>query len=269
MKTAAALLLLTLLAIPLALAAQQAGVTQQCAACHGSRGEGNPAMNAPRLAGQNAAYLERQLDAYANGARRNAVMEPIAKGLDAQQRREAAAHYASVNAPPAKASTAAPARGRTLAATGDEKLRVQACDNCHGPQGIGEPPVPYLAGQQQKYLLAALQEWKSGARSSDPSGQMPAIGHRLADADVNALARYFASLPPPAAGQLAANGPPRVTGATSGGGPRGTTSPQGVGIEEGSPTTGGSQGGGGAGGSNTGDPSGTRGAQQPPGGSPR
>src|SRR5262245_28713283 len=32
-----------------------------CTACHGSKAEGNQALNAPALAGQDAAYLERQL----------------------------------------------------------------------------------------------------------------------------------------------------------------------------------------------------------------
>jgi len=40
-----------------------------CAACHGSRGEGNAALQAPKLAGQSDWYLVRQLDKYLSGAR--------------------------------------------------------------------------------------------------------------------------------------------------------------------------------------------------------
>ncbi len=40
-----------------------------CAACHGQQGEGNLAMNAPRLAGQEAWYVKRQLSAYRDGLR--------------------------------------------------------------------------------------------------------------------------------------------------------------------------------------------------------
>ena len=40
-----------------------------CAACHGLKGEGNAALNAPRLAGQSDWYLVRQLANYAAGAR--------------------------------------------------------------------------------------------------------------------------------------------------------------------------------------------------------
>ena len=41
-----------------------------CVACHGAVGEGNAALNAPALAGQQAAYLERQLQPFqVRGAR--------------------------------------------------------------------------------------------------------------------------------------------------------------------------------------------------------
>ena len=36
-----------------------------CAACHGAQGEGNQMLNAPRLAGQGAWYIARQLDHFA------------------------------------------------------------------------------------------------------------------------------------------------------------------------------------------------------------
>jgi cytochrome c553 len=40
-----------------------------CAACHGSIGEGNEALGAPRLSGQSDWYLLRQIHAYRNGWR--------------------------------------------------------------------------------------------------------------------------------------------------------------------------------------------------------
>jgi len=41
----------------------------QCAACHGSAGEGNMELGAPRLSGQSDWYLLRQIDAYRSGWR--------------------------------------------------------------------------------------------------------------------------------------------------------------------------------------------------------
>ncbi|MDH5456151.1 MAG: c-type cytochrome, partial [Gammaproteobacteria bacterium] len=40
-----------------------------CATCHGQQGEGNLAMNAPRIAGQSAWYLKRQIMNYKRGVR--------------------------------------------------------------------------------------------------------------------------------------------------------------------------------------------------------
>jgi cytochrome c553 len=43
--------------------------------------------------------------------------------------------------------------GRQLAKFGDEEKGLQACDNCHGSDGAGEPPViPYVAGQFADYI---------------------------------------------------------------------------------------------------------------------
>jgi cytochrome c553 len=255
MKTFAALLLIALLAIPFEAFAQAPDVAA-CAGCHGSKGEGNAAMGAPRIAAQPADYLVRQLEAYADGRRRNAVMEPIAKGLEPVARRLIASHYASLDAgsqPSAKA--AASERARKLANLGDDALQVQGCVNCHGPDGIGQPPRnPYLAGQLSKYFQTAMAEWKSGVRNTDPASHMQLIAQRLGDADTRALAAYYASLPSPAPRLLEGRAPSVVGGAQ----PPATTgaaeTAKGVGVEQGAPTTGGGQGPGG-GGSTTGGPS--------------
>ena len=250
------------------------GVTA-CVACHGAQGEGNPAGGFPRLAGQPAFYLERQMDSFADGRRENAVMTPIAKAMNAGQRRDTSAWYASLkpaaasSASTGSAATAATAataastadkpnaaqqkRALALANHGDERLQVQACVNCHGPNGAGEAPAyPSLAGQHASYLTAAMAEWKSGVRKTDPSGQMPSIAKRLGDQDVAALSAYYAAQPPqsPAlhtnipAGSTAR---PAVAARADASGPRTTAPTQGVGTEQGSPLTGGNQGQGGGG----------------------
>jgi len=258
------------------------GVTA-CISCHGAQGEGNAAAGFPRLAGQPSFYLERQMSAFADGRRDNPVMSPIAKAMNAQQRRDSSAWYASVDpgkaggAPAsaaAKPDAARQKRALALANQGDDKLQVQACINCHGPNGAGEAPAyPYLAGQHTAYLTAAMAEWKSGARKTDPSGQMPAIAARLGDQDVAALAAFYAAqaVQAPAlrtniaAGSVAR---PAVAARADTSGPRATAAaPQGVGTEQGAPLTGGNQGQGGGGGAQgnqsqpTGQPAGS--SQEP------
>jgi|SRR5579871_592163 len=223
-----------------------------CSSCHGAHGEGNPSGGFPRLAGQSPEYLARQLTLYADG-RQQPVMSPIAKQLSPDQMRAAGAYYAGLSAAPAGPAKAPDraslSRGQTLAAVGDNGLRVQACGNCHGPQGIGEFPVyPYLAGQNSGYLVAALNAWKTGARKTDPSQQMNDLASHLSDRDIAAVAAYYAQQVPPAPTRsdnpalMAKRTPSGPTGGAS------ARAPAGVGTEGGAATTGGDQGPGGGGG---------------------
>jgi cytochrome c553 len=251
------------------------GVTA-CVACHGAQGEGNPAGGFPRIAGQSQYYLAKQLTAFAKETRNNPVMTPIAKAMSEQQMRDVSAYYASAEAPvtsPApgtassKPAAGAMERGRLLAGVGDESRHVQACANCHGPAGAGEAPsYPYLAGQHAGYLSAALTEWKGGARNTDASGQMPAIAKLLSDQDIAALAAFYSAQQPPApAGRMinvaaGSAARPAVAAAPDAAGPKtGEPAPmQGVGSEQGSPVTGGSQGIGGGGGGSGAGPTGSK-----------
>jgi cytochrome c553 len=238
-----------------------------CMSCHGAQGEGNAASNFPRIAGQPQAYLARQLRSYANGSRDNAVMGPIAKGLTPQQIDAVSAYYAALAAPSPKKPAPQAAdknrkRGEALASMGDEKIGVQGCANCHGPGGVGEPPnYPYLASQHMGYLNAALVEWKSGARKTDPSQQMNLIAKRLSDDDIAAVSSYYATqpAPPPAALRMNVPAGSAARPAAPGGGPSGQPSvpTQGIGTEQGAPTTGGGQGPGGGGGASGSGPSGS------------
>jgi cytochrome c553 len=239
-----------------------------CASCHGARGEGNPASNFPRIAGQGDGYLAKQLIAYADGSRVNPIMTPIAKAMNRQQIDAVALYYAALEAPSpstaaAKAQDKMQARGRTLANIGDESIGVQSCANCHGPGGIGEPPnYPYLASQYSGYLTTTLGEFKNGTRKTDSSQVMNVLAKRLSDDDVRAVSAYYAAqpAPPPAAkrGNIPAGSAQRPVMSSSGGsGGESSVPVQGVGVEQGAPTTGGGQGPGGGGGASGTGPQGT------------
>lgn len=60
--------------------AGQAKYAATCAACHGAAGI-SIAPIYPNLAGQKDPYLVAQLQAFRDGSRKNAIMEPMAKGL--------------------------------------------------------------------------------------------------------------------------------------------------------------------------------------------
>jgi cytochrome c553 len=170
-----------------------------CDACHGAHGEGMPAAHVPRIAGQSAEYLRKQLDDYAGGSRDNPIMTNFAKGLDDQQRDKFALHYAALSAPfpaqPVSLNATQLARGHQMAFQGDEQRQVQACNSCHGPDGSGVlHSAPYLAGQSAEYLASALKAFQSGTRKNDAGELMRSVAKRLNDADVAAVSGYFASV---------------------------------------------------------------------------
>ena len=69
-----------------------AGQYAVCTACHGPSGEGNPALNAPRIAGQDAWYVRRQLHAFRDGRARRARGRHLRRA-DARVRRDAAGRH--------------------------------------------------------------------------------------------------------------------------------------------------------------------------------
>lgn len=179
-------------------ATRGAEIAATCQGCHGPHGEGVAATGGPRIAGQSASYLVAQLHAYADGTRTNPIMTAIAKGLDDQKKADAAAFFATqappFAAPAAHASVAQLTRGKTLIRVGDESKQLQACANCHGPDGSGERlATPYLAGQSAAYVASAIREWKTGARHSGEILMGP-IASRLDDNDIAAVSAYLESL---------------------------------------------------------------------------
>lgn len=165
-----------------------------CATCHGARGEGSAAF--PPLAGTGAAYLQAQLDAFADGSRKSPVMEPMAKALQAPQRSAVSAFYASLPAPRAAPASAPPRSsdvGAWLAERGRWSDGIPACAQCHGPggAGIGEH-FPPIAGLSAAYMQQQIEAWKAGTRPPGPLGLMAAIAKKLSADDVTAIAAHYA-----------------------------------------------------------------------------
>jgi cytochrome c553 len=169
-----------------------------CARCHGFDGAADGSGAFPRLDGQFADYLADQLRAYASGDRKNAIMQPISKGLSDDEIKAVAQYYANARAisiAPSPQSSQLIARGEQLAKAGDSNTGVLACETCHGPNGQGLPPtVPYLAGQYSHYMSLQIQMYRQGFRKSD---LMKDIAVSLRDQDVADLAAYFEQVPRP------------------------------------------------------------------------
>ena len=165
-----------------------------CAQCHAFNGVSDASGAFPRLAGQSAHYLTKQLRDFASGERASAIMSPIAKALSADDIADVSAYFVGVNSPflPLRAPDAALVKhGEELAKVGNAERRIQNCDNCHGPGGAGEPPaIPYLAGQYAHYIDFTLQMWRQGFRKNSLN-TMGVIANKLDDEEIAAVAAYY------------------------------------------------------------------------------
>ena len=181
---------------------QQLGTTQRnCMGCHGLQGQGDGSAAFPRLTGQSAWYLYKQLTDYASGARPNPIMSPIAQALTTAQMEDVAAYYAAQQAdylPPARDyDPLLIQEGGALSAMGSTERQIQACVNCHGPAGRGLPPVyPYLAGQYAGYLQLQLELWQQDVRRNSPLGVMALIAKNMTARDIEAVSAYFETVRP-------------------------------------------------------------------------
>jgi cytochrome c553 len=181
------------------IAAAGANGAAACAGCHGQRGEGMAAF--PRLAGTGADYLRRQLDAFADGSRKNPIMQPIAQALSPQQRVQVAAYYASLpsTVKAADREARAPAEaGAWLATRGRWSDDLPACAQCHGPGGAGVgADFPPLAGLPAEYIAAQLRAWQADGRPPGPLNLMEIVARKLKEADIQAVSAYYAGLATP------------------------------------------------------------------------
>jgi cytochrome c553 len=176
------------------IAAQGTSSAPACAQCHAFSGVADSSGAFPRIAGQSAYYLSKQMTDFASPVRNNAIMSPIAKALSADEIADVSAYYAGSKAdvmPLASANAALVEKGAQLARVGDAARGIQACNNCHGPEGAGIPPaIPYLAGQYAQYIGFELQMWKRGFRKSSPES-MGVVAAQLDDQQIAAVAAYY------------------------------------------------------------------------------
>jgi cytochrome c553 len=165
-----------------------------CAQCHAFSGVSDASGAFPRIAGQSAYYLAKQLRDFASDTRANALMSPVAKALTSDDIADLAAYYAAINAPFLPLPTPDPAlvsEGERLAKLGDAERQIPGCDNCHGPGGAGEPPaIPYLAGQYASYIALELQMWQRRFRKTSPDEMAP-LAKRLSEQEIAAVAAYY------------------------------------------------------------------------------
>jgi len=170
-----------------------------CAACHMPDGAGQAEVGIPRLAGLSDAYILDQLTFFAKGTRTNPAMQPFAKMLTPEQRRQVAGYFGNLPVPAQSDLTLQPEpalkRGERLFLDGNFQTGLLACASCHGPggQGVGNF-APRLAGQSAAYIAEQLDAWKAGGRRDPHGAFMRAEASHLSARDIAAVAVFLESL---------------------------------------------------------------------------
>jgi cytochrome c oxidase subunit 2 len=172
-----------------------------CTVCHGVQLMGNSNLEAPRLSGMDAWYVEQQLHAFKRGWRgthpddlAGMEMRPMAGSLSDQQIEDAGEFVSATRSPLPEVSV-----DGDLAAG---KKHYSTCAACHGVNAEGNETLgaPALTGMNDWYLLRQLAYYRNGVRGSDPAdtyGQQMAASTQLLDDDQAILdvVTYITSLP--------------------------------------------------------------------------
>jgi cytochrome c553 len=181
---------------------------QVCSNCHGLDGN-SISPTYPRLAGQTAEYLSKQLNDFRAHGRSDPVgaeyMWGLSQHLTDEQIAGLAAYFArQVAHPPKVASTdvALLASGRKIFENGVPEQGILACVTCHGPLAEGNTVFPRLRYQHADYIVKQLDVFQNS--HGRPDTPMDAVVQPLTPEIKRAVAAYLESLPDPAPAAAAA-----------------------------------------------------------------
>lgn len=163
-----------------------------CNQCHGADGNSKKS-NVPNLASQNPEYLLEQIEKFANGSRKNYVMNALSKNFSNEDKVNLALFYADMQLKPIKVSIQLIDKGKPL--------YLRQCSSCHGERGVGKENFARLAGQQIHYVESTLRRFRGISTDKNASDMprrrsiiMESVSKGLSDDDISVLAAYIAHL---------------------------------------------------------------------------
>ncbi len=169
-----------------------------CMSCHGDEGRATLDGYYPRIAGKPAGYLLHQLQAFRDGARANAAMAYLLRGMPDRYLMEFADYFANQHPPyqansSARLDAALERDGRAVVFQGDKARGIPACADCHGTELAGRAPdIPGLLGVPQTYLASQLGAWRVGLRHAREPDCMAEIAGKLDEHQLNAAVAFIA-----------------------------------------------------------------------------
>jgi len=166
-----------------------------CMACHGPNGNAL-VPSWPKLAGQHAEYIYKQLRDFKGGARENAQMSPQVIPLSEQDFRNIAVYYSTQQQTPGVTDPAVAELGERIYRGGNPATGLAACVGCHGSTGSGleAAKFPRIAGQHAQYVASTLEGFRDGVRANDPNGMMQDVAGRMSDEEIAAVSQFVQGL---------------------------------------------------------------------------
>ena len=175
------------------------GKVAMCIGCHGImdyKTNFPEVYHVPKIAGQNAKYIETVLGEYKKGTRKHPSMRGIAGSLTEQDIADVAAYYTALGEIKGAPELPAP---RAASADVTALLQKGACVSCHGDNFSKpiDPSYPKVAGQYPDYLFAALKAYKDDTHATWGRGNpvMAGMAKQFSNAELKAIAYYIGSLP--------------------------------------------------------------------------
>lgn len=194
--------LLTLFSLNLYAAPEAPASAATCVACHGPDGN-SPLDLYPKIAGQHATYLTKQLKEFKLGlmsggkeGRIDPVMGGMAMPLTDEDMVLLGKYFAKQSLKYGQASEASVDTAETLYRGGDMARGLPACIACHGPKGNGTElsGFPRISGQHPAYTKAQLEKFRAKTRNNDLNAMMQDVAAKLTDEEIQALSDYLAGL---------------------------------------------------------------------------
>ncbi|NLD15317.1 MAG: cytochrome c4 [Gammaproteobacteria bacterium] len=177
----------------------EAGKTKimTCTACHGADGNAGLMPTYPKLGGQGANYLIKQMKDIKSGARPVVEMTGMLDALSDQDMADIAAWFSSQKGTTGYAHPDLVERGEELFRGGKLADGLPACTGCHSPDGAGLDLAlyPKLSGQNAGYIAKQLTDFREGDRTNDGDAMtMRDVAAKLSNKDIKALASYIQGL---------------------------------------------------------------------------
>ncbi len=163
-----------------------------CFLCHGAQGESTSEIF-PRLAGQHAEYVAKQLAAFKSGDRKSSAMADMSAKLTPDEMLALGQYYQKMSMDPS--GTKEPqlsAMGQYIFQNGNKYSGVPACIGCHGSNAEGAANMPKLSRQIASYLEHQLRQFNKRERTND-NAVMHVVAEKMTELEMHAVSEYLSS----------------------------------------------------------------------------